>query len=506
MAYFNHAFCKAFVADSVYDNEVAIKTPALTAGQISFFQDSTWESVANADLATATKLLYLVQGSFRTSDTIGNNPGHGGYSESIKSKGINPKYITRMWSSVDETATQATSAVTVASDCAPCGENLFLRLDVKGSPALRFLNHNAYAIGDSSGDAEANGGALPGLCCADGQEYLDPALALAAASQMLLADPIIKPFVQESTHGTVNYGMTVTSSALTLSAATTVDAPAVPVGTDYTVGDIVSIAPSAGGEVALVEVTAIGVGGTIDGVSLISGGYGHSVAPSFAVTNVVVANSAAAGGAIDVLSVTAGTGTFAISSILNPVTGGFVASTDPVADAVSATVTFQGAYVDTQFGNCSFDTRDHYEKEPVQIIASLLDETGNPCNDCGTVVTTPGTMAQTSGETVLRHILLTENYMQNPYNQGNADSARIREIEGIDEVVGGVDRTVLYKALYIQHSVPRFNNPTGVFDNDQYVYVIYVKASDATTIAAVRAYLTALATVAGITFDQDIDA
>ena len=26
--------------------------------------------------------------------------------------------------------------------------------------------------------------------------------------------------------------------------------------------------------------------------------------------------------------------------------------------------------------------------------------------------------------------------------------------------------------------MPRFNNPTGVFDNDQYVYKIYVKCSD----------------------------
>jgi hypothetical protein len=26
--------------------------------------------------------------------------------------------------------------------------------------------------------------------------------------------------------------------------------------------------------------------------------------------------------------------------------------------------------------------------------------------------------------------------------------------------------------------VPRFNNPTGVFDNDQYVYKIFVKCSD----------------------------
>ena len=54
-----------------------------------------------------------------------------------------------------------------------------------------------------------------------------------------------------------------------------------------------------------------------------------------------------------------------------------------------------------------------------------------------------------------------------------------------DELLAAVDRTATYKAFYIQHSVPRFNNPTGVFDNDQYVYKIYAKCSDAADIAAV---------------------
>jgi len=47
-----------------------------------------------------------------------------------------------------------------------------------------------------------------------------------------------------------------------------------------------------------------------------------------------------------------------------------------------------------------------------------------------------------------------------------------------DEILAAVDRSSTYKAYYIQHSVPRFNNPTGVFDNDQYIYKVYVKCSD----------------------------
>ena len=150
-----------------------------------------------------------------------------------------------------------------------------------------------------------------------------------------------------------------------------------------------------------------------------------------------------------------------------------------VLTKVSACVTLQGAYVDTVFGNCSFDTRDHYNAEPVEIILSSLDETGNPCNDCGVASRTPGSMQQTQGEEVIRQLIMSERYRQSPYNQGNADSARFREIEMSDELLAAVDRTATYRSYYLKHSVPRFNNPSGVFDNDQYVYKVYIKCSDA---------------------------
>jgi len=41
-----------------------------------------------------------------------------------------------------------------------------------------------------------------------------------------------------------------------------------------------------------------------------------------------------------------------------------------------------------------------------------------------------------------------------------------------------------YRVYHLVHNVPRFNNPSGVFDNDQYVYRLYVPctgASAATT-------------------------
>jgi len=408
MAYFNHAFCKSFVATDA-SASTGTSTADLTAGQLGIVDASTWATV-NTGAAFDAPMYHLVQGSLHANDTIAGNKNHGGYAESVKSKGINPKYVSRIWGSSCEAAVASTVKVAVGPKCHPCGENLMLRLDVKGAPALRFLNRNAYAIGDSIGEGD-----VPGLCCVDGQEFLDPALALAKMGKMLLADPIVSPFVAEKVGG----GISVTTSA-----------SGSPVTTVYTIEEALGLASS----------------------------------------------------------------------------GNYTPSTDPVADAVSAELSFVGAYVDTKFGNCSFDTRDYYGKEPVQLVASMLDETGNPCNDCGTVTSTPGKMQQTSGETVVRQLLLTERYMQSPFNQGNKDSARIREIEGSEEIVTAIDRSALYKTYYVQHNVPRFNNASSVFDNDQYVYEIFVKCDDTTTQGEVENILTRLATAANLgTPDYAID-
>ena len=78
-------------------------------------------------------------------------------------------------------------------------------------------------------------------------------------------------------------------------------------------------------------------------------------------------------------------------------------------------------------------------------------------------------------------------------------------------LLAAVDRSATYKAYYIQHSVPRFNNPSGVFDNDQYVYKIFVKCSDAAAQAEIEKLMAALAAWADSTgnfvpYEQDVDA
>ena len=497
MAYFNNAFYKTFVASST-EAVAGVSTSLLTAGELGLVKDSDWTTMAIPGAALpANSHAYLVQGSFYTKDTIGNNPGHGGYKESVKSKGINPKYISRVWAADCLTAQQATASLALGAECTPCGTTQFMRMDVKGSPALRFLNHNAYAIGDSAN-----------ICCIDGQEFLDPALVLATEAAQVVGNglmkddvgyqagnPLITPFVAEADLNGVEtatlsggVGYTVTTGAA--SAATTVPSPSAGsgakiniltvsgtgviltfsyagVGKGYAVGDVLTVVQAGSTTDATLTVTAISAGGVIVNVTDAANAVVQSV------YTIAQAQGKAA-------------------------SGNYVASTTPNAAAatVDAVVNFVGAYVSTKFGDCSFDTRDHFNAEPVEIIASILDETGDPCNDCGTAARTSGQMQATQGEEVIRDLILSERYRQSPYNQGNADSARIREIEMSDELLAAVDRTATYRAFYIQHVVPRFNNPSGVFDNDQYVYQIYVKCSDAAAIAAVLALANQVVTLA----------
>jgi len=498
MAYFNNAFNKTFVVDSV-DLAAGTATSALAKGRLGLVDGADWETVAvvgggAVPAITAGELAYVVEGSFYSKDTIGNNPGHGGYKESVKSKGINPRYITRLWAANCLTASQATAKLCLASDCAPCGKTQFMRIDVKGTPALRFLNHNAYAIADSAN-----------VCCVDGQEYIDPALILGVMADMALADPLIKPFAAE---GDVN-GL-LEGAGLTLAAGAGLTTGTKETSAVDSNGSAISASSRPGYVAAKVEVVTVSGAGAITAYDIAQAGAGYKdgdvvtivdAGASTDATLTVAAAGLTAGGVVVTKTSAAGvvtTEVYTIAQAKGDGAGAYVPSTDPNgADKVSACVNFVGAYVDTTFGNCSFDTRDHYNAEPVEIIVSQLDETGNPCNDCGVASRTPGSMQQTQGEEVIRELIMSERYRQSPYNQGNADSARIREIELSDELLSAVDRTATYRAYYIQHSVPRFNNPTGVFDNDQYVYKLYVKCSETAQQTAMGKIMEALEAWAG---------
>ena len=428
MAYFNHAFQKSFLCnDFVGDagGDAGKFTTILSGGtaawdgtkQFGFFAAkdkvngtdfdanqvlclSTVGGTANIITdVTANEGFYLAQQSFRSSDAIGSNPGHGGYTESVKSKMILPKYMNKMWKTNCETAaadevrigSKAGGANKSCFKCADTGTNNFLRIDVKGSPALRMLNHNAYMVFDTGASCTScNGG------------YMNNIYAMQQFALGIKDDPIISKFVQV-TSLIYNIG----AGAVTVAGAD--------IATDATLN-----------------------GNTVAGASTWTGNF-------------------------------------------------------------DVTVVLTGAYVDTTFGTCSFDTRGNNPStaafgEPVVIEANFINEDGDQCwcsaSDGTTTVTNPTPAKRGNGSpyTAVKDLILTDGYAQNPYNQGNKDSSRIREIEGSDQIYAAMDMTVTYTTYNLIHSVPRFNNPTGVFDNDQYHYKVYTKCSGGETTSLDQAF------------------
>lgn len=338
MAYFPHAYRKVFIARDV-DVQGGVTSDALGAGQVSVL-DKTFTSVAPGAIA-ANGLYTLAQGSLHSVDKIG--PHHGGYAESVKSKGINPKFISKIWTKDAATASSSTATIESAADTFPAGKTIFLRVDVKGSPALRFLGRNSYFVADYTTD------------CDDAQTPVNASKVLLAMAEQIEADPLVGPFVS-----------------------------------------------------AAVE--------QFDG----------------AAWNVITAAN---------------------------------------TTAQPSRLVLTGAYVDTQFGNCSFDPKDYFEKEPVQILLSELNESGDICvNDFEDAVLVAGVQGSGFGESVIREFILSNRYAQEAWNS----DARIREIT--DSIAFEVDRTGTYKEFNLLHSIPRSYNPSGMHNSDQYLLTVYAPA------------------------------
>lgn len=476
MSYFNHAFQKSFVGVNALNpgsqgytalNQGVLGTTGniLAAGQYAFVNPKDWKVQPTTFAGTACPLI-LASGSLFKKDKIG--PFHGGYLESNKSKEINPKYVSNFYFApacsasnnvihvgftpytddqvltltitntganiVDGvynevafsggagsgfvakltvaggivttveivnggTGYAATNVLTaVAGQLAYdgtgglvlpqltistvgakeackkdflCGETYNLRLDIKGSPALRFLNHNAYLT------VSAYTG-----CCPEGS--ITPTVVNGTEvyikwAQQIVDSPLISPFV-------------------------------LPV--------------------------------------VVSEDNKLWYKPGSNLTGVVAPSGYTIGGTWDKYVATAH------------------------VDGQYAGMVLFGAYVDTKFGDCTFQVSDFYEKEPVRLYASEVDLNGDPCAFNGLCVITEcqGRQANGLGETVLRDVILSERYRQNFFHS----DFRIREITQGNQMLEVIDRDLSYNRFYIQHHVPRFNNASSTFDNDQYLLEVIV--------------------------------
>jgi hypothetical protein len=171
-----------------------------------------------------------------------------------------------------------------------------------------------------------------------------------------------------------------------------------------------------------------------------------------------------------------------------PLTGASAATQDSNLDIV-------GAYVDTVFGDCSFNPSDFFETEPIQLYASVAayannsnDLGGDTCTvSCLTITETQAAkQGKGFGETLIRELILAKRYQQEPWY---ADP-RMREVMNDTTLAtsggGGpeITRATKYSVYYILHSIPRKTNPSGMHDQDQYLVKIVVPNFTSTTTPA----------------------
>jgi hypothetical protein len=115
-------------------------------------------------------------------------------------------------------------------------------------------------------------------------------------------------------------------------------------------------------------------------------------------------------------------------------------------------VRITGSYVDTRFGNCSFELTDYYSQSPIRVNISEVNEDYTPCSKGAKVtVLQRGTKASQSGEWVIRQYLKASSL--EAYNIWS-NEPRLREVFD-NNLLGVVDRNKLYNVYYITYKQNR---------------------------------------------------
>lgn len=477
MSYFPHAYQKMLVATNATPFPSAVgATTALAAGQVGVVNALTNQTinigatpVYGAGAGQFTQV-YLAQGSFHLNDKIG--PFHGGYKETVKSKGINPKFVSEFY--VTTPASPVNHVIEVAQvNCnIKCDTMYDLRVDVKGSPALRFLSHNMYqTLSYNTGCCTFTGGVAdsidPNLVLLGWADQINGVGLTAGGNNSL---PFLSQFIQAKVWNKV----AATTATGSLGAST------------------VTVAAAAGLVVGQKVKFIVGPNAYVAYISVIAGTTITLVNPDLSAYVLPVAVPA---GSI-----------FKAYGLITTAT--YVPQTGAAALTVDSSIDILGAYVGTEFGDCSFDPKDHFEKEPILIYASPAAYANNS-NDLGgstcdvscfkSAIVQQGKQGKGFGETLVRELILSKRYQQEPWYQ----DPRMREVMN-DTVIGSataggpeIARGTQYAVYYLLHSVPRKANPSGTFDNDQYLVKIVTPSRTAATAVTFEAWWNAFLTSAG---------
>lgn len=518
MAYFPHAWQKMLVGthasnvpfydgDGTTGTNGTTTTLSLAAGQIGIVSN---KNHVCADLdGTPTyatyPMIYLAQGSFHASDTLGSSL-HGGYKETVKSKGINPKYVSKFYKTLPSPAINQVVTIDACGCTLPCNTTYWLKVEVKGSPALRFLTHNVYQNIDG----------FTG-CCNSDEDPVDANVVLLQWADRINASPILNPFVSAKVMNEITALGAITGAATAAQAITVTERTGILAGDrveftssgtstatawkiigktltlttvsanlPFSVGQVITDASGLLSADTKIVKRLSGAGGTgstylVNKHHNITVTSGNDLSGTGKIIAYVKANYTAATGAGAVALVIAETTTTKVISEVDIIaftttsvdvevwheiaTATYVAETTDMDD-ICGKLELTSAYVDTAFGDCSFDPKDHYEIEPLSIYASIVDESGDPCNVYCFAVAEEQEAFQGKGygETLIRELILAKEYQQESFHC----DPRMREILD-NTALTEIPRDAKYVVYHILHSVPRKSNPTGTMDSDQYL-------------------------------------
>ncbi len=505
MAYFNHAFKKTFLAtgDSLYTDVRLLNnltTPATTSGSLLTTKDlptyvlnqlkdnvgggyqngyiGIFDPKSNLSLGTSLTSccnIYIAGSAIYANDKIG--PFHGGYTETNKSKMINPKYVSRFYTV--EPCAPSNEVLHIGSTYHTLGGGI-IGSGTAGGPATGFAPNLVGAIVNLIG---GTGTGAQGVITTDGTGQVTLFQILQGIGKGYVVGDILT--VEGDTSGTFEITVNDVTEAgvdpITGSGGTACCKP-------FLCGETYSLRIDVKGSPALRYLNHNAYL-TVDAYTGCCPDGAIAPVPVDSTEVMIKWADAIAGSPIispfmqvvvqdqtGVLWYAPGTSASDLAAVGGDTWDNYI-SPGYLEDACAGLI-LNGAYVDTKFGDCTFQISDFYEKEPVKIYASEVDYNGDPCTFDGICVVHEclATQANGLGETALRDLQLSEAYRQNFLHS----DLRIREITQGNQIVEAIDRRGFYYRSYLQHNVPRSYNPTGTFDNDQYLLEFLAYAGDLT--------------------------
>jgi hypothetical protein len=152
-------------------------------------------------------------------------------------------------------------------------------------------------------------------------------------------------------------------------------------------------------------------------------------------------------------------------------------------------IRLSSAYVETKFGDCSFDPLDHYDLEIPKIYVSQIEEDspttslagGDRCSAVWPVTELQNPKyASGTGEYVKRELIDFMRYKQEEFF--TPQGSRMNETQDINSWISAVDVKKFYKIYYLVYNVPYTNRRTNLFDNEEYeLMVVFPEEADTST-------------------------